>query len=651
MATRTKTVEYGIPNLAAMDDNTDTDMTTITVYLPEQPGGITFRKCWVKIGALEGATMTTGDYSSRRIDVSVNAAGAHSYTNANSLAGSGEQVEIIYTADCTDAFVDHWPAATSATVDISVLVDSTAATIVFVNVSAVVCITYEYDDTQATQVKTVRIPLNAPVTALATAKPAEIASIPALDVELPEASKTYRNMFVTFQGNVKNTGSTVDSTLSQEIAALGAFTTAELEMGATSDYWMWLVWVIQYYTGTPEDAGIGMDTSIANSYYMWASVARHNHPQAWLTVTYAFDASDADNGVFVSVMMPCRNAGPMGGVTDADYQSIDVELWVEEPVDITTKQVAFYAFWEQAGAIAGLNMQIGTGAWVAYTDAAQVMCGSNGAMVRNDAEYTLVRGKNTLRFSAYRTDATDLGFNLSGFWIINYTAARPTNGYGAANHTVRWPLKTLEGASSGMLDIAATAPIIADPSYFMSGCGVLHESIVSASTVAGTNIEVERTAAEGGVVWLGAVADIGPTTGEVGLRSILCSTAPLFLRWPTDPGFATDGLARLDIETSRRWRARNFNPANVLFRHIELWATYHSNTFAVAGDVTIGAGAATVELWLEREITTDVWEQVLYTSRVGDGAFSFTWYDSAQHTRVVAHDGTHFGVSDVGHAA
>ena len=400
-------------------------------------------------------------------------------------------------------------------------------------------ITYEYDDTQTTQIKTIRIPLDAPVGALATSKPGSAtATIPALDTELPEASKTYCNIFITVQGNVTNTGSTVDSTLSMQIDALTAYTLQALEMGTTSDFWTRFVWNI---------TALGMTTNATHGFYLWGSVARHNHQQAWLTVTYEFDAS-ASNDVFVSLMIAQNIDGTFGGATSADYQRIEQELWIQEPGSITTKQIAFFVFWDAVGAMAGLNMRVGTGGFVTYTDAAAVFCGSNGAMVRNDAAFSLARGRNTLTFDVYRTDTTDLGVAPTGFWIVNYTADKPLQGYGAANHTVFWNLgATYDGTFLIDRILTATAPVIPETEYFINSLGIHLEALLDSSTVLhSVEILVDRVEDQ---KWLQIYCERIQSDAEPGTRKYYSNTRDYFYRWAADP----DPL-RYNPETARRWK-------------------------------------------------------------------------------------------------
>lgn len=75
MATRLKTIEFAVPQLNTLADNTLTAMTSLTAYIPEFSGTVTFKKAVVNVSIQEGATTTTGNYTSRRIDVNVGGAG------------------------------------------------------------------------------------------------------------------------------------------------------------------------------------------------------------------------------------------------------------------------------------------------------------------------------------------------------------------------------------------------------------------------------------------------------------------------------------------------------------------------------------------------------------------------------------------------
>jgi hypothetical protein len=631
MTTRLKTVEYAMPALPNMTDNTLTAMTQITIHLPEAPSGTDFKSVIATVSAMGTAT-AAGNITTRRLDFSVGGATADTHTNSNLYTGSGEDIFAYHAADMTSHFVANWTSGTSQTFDASVLMDGTATSIAWTNVTVTLYITYEYDDTSPTQIKTVRIPLSMPTTALGTSKPGTaLSTVPNLSTELPEGSKTYRSTYITIQGQHSST-STTDPTLSMQLDATTAVTTSIFEGGQATNYFMRYIW----------DVSAVLNTSSTMGFYAWGSLANcWIHMQVWMTVTYEFDATAA-NDVYVSLLMPMEITSPMGGTTSSDYQRATREFWIEEPGTVATNSIAFYSFWDQAAAMAGQQQRIGTGSFVAYTtDTASVMAGSNAAMIQNDSAFTFARGRNQVNWDVYRTDTTDLGFNVSGFWIINYTAGKPAAGYGAASHTVFWNLSAyFDGVANVYRDIPSIAPALPETDRFYSAVGTRYLYVTnSTGNAAGVTVLVERLPAEGGTQWEAAYVDIGYTDPETGLRHAFSQVRTLFKRWPND-----QDSTRMSLQTARRWRTVLNNNAKS-FDYLDFIFTYHSIPITLSG--TISRFSGTVTLYLHR---ADTGEIIDVTTRSGDGAYSFTWYDDTEDVFVAASDGTHFGRSASGKA-
>ena len=215
MATRLKTVKYAFPALAALTNNTLTTLTQITIYLPET-GTKTFRSVVAHVTMDDIITATGGSLTTKTLNCRVGAAAYTSVANANTLTNSGENASFWLSADYTAHFTTNWTGA-SMTCDFQLQINqSTGTTTGMVNVCVTLDITYEYDDTSTTHVKTVMIPLNAPVAAIATTA-TTYDTIPVLDTYLPEASKVYRQIFVVMQGNEHRNAATTDHTLTLRI--------------------------------------------------------------------------------------------------------------------------------------------------------------------------------------------------------------------------------------------------------------------------------------------------------------------------------------------------------------------------------------------------------------------------------------------------
>ncbi len=631
MATRLKTVKFCFPELAALTNNTLTTLTQTTIYLPET-GTKTFRSVVAHVTFDDIITATGGTLTTKTLNCRLGAAAYTSVANANTLTNSGENHSFWLSADYTSHFTTNW-TGTSMTCDFQIQINqSTGTTTGMVNVCVTIDVTYEYDDTSTTHVKTVMIPLNAPVGTIATAA-TTYDTIPALDTYLPEASKTYRRIFVVMQGNEHRNAATTDHTMTLRVGT-ATVTTGNYEGALASDRFFRYVWdVTSAYPST----------AATQTWQPTATVARVNHFQAYLVVTYEFD-STTTTSVMNSVMLPMDLASPMGGTTSSDYQRGTRELFIEEPTTITTSRVAYYVFWSQIAAIGGLNMRIGTGSFVTYTDAASVLAGTNAAMVRNDSAFTLARGRNSLNFDIYRTDTADFGWNISGFWIVNYTSGLATDGVGAHNHTVEWGIQQNgTAAAASNYTVAAIAPTIPEADYFITSVG--NQMVVQPSgTVAlsGMTILVERLSAEGGIEWEAAYIDSSQTDAELGVFFAYSQSRTMFKRWPGDDYYGN----RVNLETARRRRVHlNGSTAVTGWISLSIVFTYHTITYTVGGDIT-GSSGGTVTIGIWRPSTG---EKLLQTSRVGNGAYSATWYDNTENLFAEAYEsGTLVGRSDTG---
>ncbi len=612
MTQRLKTVEYWFDSVPTLADASATSATQITVYLPES--SISFQKVTAEVQVADANT-TLANVTQRQIELRVGAAGYTAVNNTQTLGNGGENFCHSFSGDFTSYFTTNW-TGTSMTCDCRLTINT--GTLGSRNASIRLIITYTYDDTSATHLKTVWIPLNAPTGALGTTKPGSATdTIPDLSTYCPENGKTFRQTTIVLQGNTEGNGA-VDKSISCEVDTNGAFTSGLIELGTTVDVWF-RVNSVQSFT-----------TNASHSFYLWGSTADFDHTQAWLVVTYEFTISGTTT-MLNSLWLPMEFGGPFGGTTSSDYQRGERELWIQEPATITTQRVAFLIFWDQAAAIGGLQLRIGTGSFVAYTSVAAVLGGGCGAMIRNDSAFTLARGRNLLNCDAYRTDTADLGYNVAGVWLVNYTSGVPTDGVGAANHTVWWNLRVVgTDASSVQSIVSATAPSIPETNYFITSVGI-HYLYTSNGTgnPSGLHIGCERLASgEGGLIWENVYESLGGTDPETGIRQSYSTARSLFNRWNGD--VASD---RLPIETSRRWRAAT-GGASASHDYLDLMITYHTITYAVTGDVS-GSSGGTVTLNLCRAASG---ERVLSTTRAGNGSYTFNWYDNTENVFVEARE-------------
>lgn len=627
MATRLKTVEYYFPMVTStITNNTLTPFTQITVHIPE--ASPSFKSVIVEVIAADMAT-AAGNFTTRNIQFRVGAAAYTPVTLTSTYTASAENIITMFNADFTSHMNTNW-TGTSMTADCQVQINKSTGTITTTNNwTAKLTITYEYDDASATHVKTVWLPLNAPTGTLATSKPGTAtAVIPSLDTWLPEDGKTIIQRTIVIQGNTRNGLNTTDLTFSMEIGTGGALTSGPYEGQLASDCW-------HRTTFQPAFA-----TNASQNFFLWANVAKANHQQVFMVITYTFTPSSTTT-VLNSVIMPMEFVSPMGSST-ANFNRASRELMIQEPGAITKQESAFYLFWHQAASVTSVGVRVNGSGWTTHADAAAIMCGSNGLMFRCETPITLNRGRNTLTADVYRTSTTNLGTNVSSFWIINYTSGKATQGVGAHNHTVKWNVATTAGQTASSFRLTSAVGLVIPETHRYASAIGLHYQFITNSTnnPAGVTVQTEILSAEGGLAWENIYTAIAHDDSLTGIRHAFATARSVFRRWALDPD-----PSRVSIESSRRYRT--YTATNTAtYYSFDLLYTYHSITYEITGNVT-GSSGGTVNLALHRAVTG---EKVLTTSRTGSGAYTFVWYDDTENVYVVAEESTNVGRSLTGTA-
>ncbi len=614
MATRLKTVEYWFPWLQSIPDVSATAFSQITVYIPEATAGVTFRSVTADIVVADQQTAAT-NITQRQLSMTLQGASASTVNNTQTYTNSGENIVHQWSADFTSYFNSNFGTNASRTLDCSVTINT--STVGSANASLRMVITYSFDDTVTTHLKTVWIPLNADVNALATTKTA-CDTIPALDTYLPEASKSIRQVTFVTQGNQEQTATT-DTVRRIDIDSISQVD-ATYEQGLATASWYRLSQVYSF------------DTSVTHTAYSWASTTDYDHPQNYLVVTYEFDASTTTS-MMVSLLLPMEFAGPMGGPSATDAQRGERILMIQEANPVMQRLAAF-VFYDQFAAISSTLARIGAASYSTYSSVGTAAGGGFGLMVRRDDQYTLVHGRNSFTLDIYNADNNDLGFNLSALWMVNYTADVPTEGYWAANHTVQRCLRVVgtSGASAQTI-VSSVAPDIPETEFFLTSVGVHYVYVTNGTgNASGVHIGAENDA---GNEWLNVYESMGGTDPETGIRQSYATARSVFNRFAGD---AETG--RTALQTARRWRlasaASSFDTFWLLF-------TYHSITYDVSGSISASNGG-TVNMDLIRDLDHSILQE---SSRSGNGSFSFTWYDDTENVHVSAYeDGTHVGRSN-----
>jgi len=639
MARATKTIAFPLPPLASIADATVTNFEQITVDLPESSK--TFRKVWIDFMCNDRAT-TAGNAASWRLGARVNSSAYTTVTNENVITNSGENMSIFFSQDFTSLFVSAYSGTTtSATVDVQCYVDSTAVPATQEGASAILWVTYEYDDTSTTLVGNAWIPMNSLDGKLPTSKSTIIDTVPNIDDFLGYTGVTYKHIMMIMEGNVAVAGHTDDFAVTVQLDETTAQEGSLKESSFASDRY-----IREHFNLMSAGSPI-FTTNATHSFYAWVStgaVGRMNHATFTILVVFTYGSDSAQGNI--SLLLPAHYSSPAGGTTSSDTQKSSRELWIQEPETITTQKSACRWIWDQTSAVVTAYFKCNTQpTYSGLTDVAALMCGSNNYQRTCDDVINLARGRNSLDGYVYRTDTTDKVWNLSSIWIINYKCGRPTSGWPSANRTIFWNIKQF-GTTAGEAEttIDATAPVIPEANYFITALGIEANNLTTATAqLYAYKIFVERLSAEGGVAWEIAYFDSTHTDPEVGRRLMYSQMRSLFKRFPTDAD-----ITRMDLETSRRWRI--ITPQNIAaWWAVNIIYTYHTITYTLSGTIS-NSGGGTVNLYLHKgdNVTgaSNKGELMQTGSTVGNGSYSFTIYDNVENVQVSAYESsTYKGMS------
>lgn len=632
MATRTKSVQFAFPmNTGIITDAVVTNLTQITVYIPETV--TSFLSATVDVGFQDIITASGGTIAEHRVGFRLGAAGYTTVTELDDITQSGENIAgVIGPFDFTSHFTTNW-TGTSMTCDVQVYFDqNTGTTLGMRNVTAMLTVSYEYDDTETTQIKTAWIPLESLVGALPTVAntnfgTSQIPQLTGTGGMLPEDSVVIRDYYFVIEGNESN-NNTTDFTISANIDSGTATAFGAQEAGLASNrYCRWI-----YQPAVPT-------TTVTHNFQLWSSVAKVNHVTVTLVVTYEFNATNTTK-VLNSIVLPFEMSSPLGSTAATDASRYERDIFVEEPGTITLQQSGFRINYNVNAAPTGLRFRAGSQAFRAYTVVASVAAGMYCLQQRLDSGsaqgvgMSMARGKNAVTIEGYITVTTNQVTNINGIITLNYHSDKATGGIGQHNHTVFRNLKQWDGLLADRTRIDNYALTIPETNYRITSAGYVLYSFVATASM-GVSLDVQCLPGEGkGGGYYDIYTDVYQSDAERACSVVWMQGRDTFKRYPSDPG--TD---RVDIETARDYRL--FTSTTAAAGIISV-LTYHGFSYTVSGEIKGSAGGlVTINAY-----RSDNNELIATTSRTGNGTYSFDWYDDTIELFCEAYeDTTHFGRS------
>jgi hypothetical protein len=647
MATRIKTIEYAFA-LATADVNAGTarDFTSFTMYIPE--ASPVFKSVILEMGGHDNSTAAS--ITAVLMGISLGAVARSDATVTQTITNSGENQSFIFTRDVTSYFSTNW-TGTSMTVG-SRLTISGAGTR---NCTSKLIITYQYDDTAATQIKTVRIPMEGNtgnLTTVLTNLGGVANQIPALDDWLPENGVTIRDIFFETYTHTGQTGGTNDRALNMSFNSGTNTISMTTEGGLTSDYPIKRIDKLMS-GGSPLYA-------TNQAWSVQASTANTDTPFPCLsgiyTVTYEFDLATTVN-VMNSLLLPIIDED--GYITpSSDFERYRKTVYIQEPLgvvepggysgDLSLKQSAVLFSCIDSGAVT-IDLRIGAQTSRQYAHAATQRCGAMYMMRRFDAgavqdsTIVLARGENFIDVDYFTTSTTagSQGSNASGVLILNYDSGVSPQGIGAHNKTTLWCIRpyTAVTLSTQLIFTNTRTPEIPETNYWIT-CNGFELKLLTTGATAGTlatAIQAEILPAEGnGAGWINYYSSMYNSDAEIG-PSIMWNTCKgSFVQNPTENIATQWKRGQILYETSSR--TYRYDQLTAI-GHLQAtkFLTYHSITSSFAGTVTGFTNYTRVEVYPEINDGTEN-ENISYPALLIDsvGNFSGIWYDDTKFCRLHA---------------
>jgi len=630
VTTRQKTIVFASqtdPTNLAVSTNRD---KSVSVYIPETV--VAFRSVQLKLHVRSNAT-TAANLTAPTIGLQLSGGGPPMDTAnlGNPVAQSGEAESWCFVRDMTTYFSTNWSGTSmTATCRCSFTGVATA------NHGFMLVITYDYDDTSSTHIKTIRIPVESTRTLLTTS-PQTIGgttAIPALKGSyLPEASVTVRQAWVELWGDEACTASSAATLALNYGGDTNVNCWLQTNTTINSDCWVHCIYDVTAKALTSATALNGTSLTTTN---------RFGNMGGMIVCTYEFDPSSTST-VYNSLLLGgFDTAGWMGGTASGDQDAWGRQIRIEEPTTITLKESAMcitmqdsggYTFYLSAGGQTPRSFTATAGNLQSTGFSAVQRIDAGGAS--GGAGITLARGLNS--YVGYiRSGNADAGWNAAGFLILNYTSGKSSQGIGGHNHSCHKHILNSVGSTGYSNTSSSVAPAIPESDYWLTGCMAEMFITTDNSTNGACAWNAERKAGEGEADgWEAIYTGQYRSDNENMTQEIYGAARKSWKRYPSDPD--TD---RMDLETARVHRIDTNPAANV---GAGIWYTYHAIKFTYGGTIS-GSGGGTVNLYLFRDSDNEFLKS---TSRSGNGAYSFDWYDNTQSLYVAAReDSTHLGRSE-----
>lgn len=610
--TRLKTVEYAFSQLqGAYTSGTTSYFTPIAVYIPETTSR-NFVSVISYVVSMDSGIAAVSP-TRRTVSVGIDETAYSTTTITATITNTGEAQTYAYVTDHTQYFRTSFTGS-SHTVSGAYM----HAPGGYTNVSMKLIITYEWDDSHTTRLKTVRIPISSKNQTLTTSLVEHrVNEVPNLDSWLPEQNKVYRDIFFEISVNDAMTAAVnPDCQLGLALDAEGSSDDALHSDALVTARWFYRIW-----------KRTDMDTSVAHAFKSKTTSATcgFNSMGAMLNVTYEYDAS-ISTSVMNSVMIAMDPPSViMGSPLKANASVYSKDIPIDEYAP-SIRQSALRLFVNDSAAYSIRISTAGALSFSTYSFVNPVASGLISDIIHriddNDSNqgFRVRQGTNTFEAVAWSTSATagSRGTNGSGFLYLNYVSSRSALSGGDATH---FHTVITSGPVMGTAAVALYSQSrrlnIPESNYYVVDDGVYLYQYASASYF-NLNYSAYTSTTTGVTAGFRRWGDSYiQSENEIGYQPAVYPSRILYKRFPQD-------IDSTRTKQFTNWTSFELNSITAAYLGGYWFTSYHSSTYTVTGTVSgyDGDGSG---------ITVNAYriyngDPVASVTTSAGGTFSFPWY-------------------------
>lgn len=347
--------------------------------------------------------------------------------NSTGYTNGGENIAHSFHVDLTNMFNSQFTGA-SQTIDLHFAMENFTSFLGdFPIINAELYITYSAE-TQATQIKTVYIPLDSSSSVLTSSlQSIGTNQIPQLSTYLPEASKVIRNFYIVMTG--------------QEILNTNISTEYRMKVGSSQERFTGAFTSTAFTSNNIKCVYVddSINTSTTHDLQMAVS-SRHNGFRNWAmyaVVTYEYNAASTTRTI-QSLILPFETASTTLPQDDPTYaENIRKNFFIEEPGTIDNANVGCYISFGDVDSVNIAVREKSESNFTTVTWSAPTLTNGCFRYGWKLPSQSFVRGKNEIGVDMYipYISSPDC-YYISGYFIVNYHSDVATQGIEKHSKTV-----------------------------------------------------------------------------------------------------------------------------------------------------------------------------------------------------------------------